>query len=90
MRHLTRQVMVGDVPIGAGAPITVQSMTNTDTRNALATLTQIEALASAGCDIVRVAVPDEEALKLYFRSYHRALCLWSRIFILITAWPYDL
>ncbi|HKM43807.1 MAG TPA: flavodoxin-dependent (E)-4-hydroxy-3-methylbut-2-enyl-diphosphate synthase [Limnochordia bacterium] len=61
MRHSTRQVMVGDVPIGAGAPITVQSMTNTDTRDSAATTAQIEALASAGCDIVRVAVPDQEA-----------------------------
>lgn len=61
MRHSTRQVMVGDVPIGAGAPITVQSMTNTDTRDSAATTEQIEALASAGCDIVRVAVPDQQA-----------------------------
>ncbi|NLL47124.1 MAG: flavodoxin-dependent (E)-4-hydroxy-3-methylbut-2-enyl-diphosphate synthase [Firmicutes bacterium] len=61
MRHKTRQVMVGDVPIGAGAPITVQSMTNTDTRDSAATSAQVEALASAGCDIVRVAVPDQEA-----------------------------
>ena len=61
MRRLTRQVMVGDVPIGAGAPITVQSMTNTDTRDVAATVGQIEALAAAGCDLVRVAVPDGEA-----------------------------
>ena len=61
MRRLTRQVMVGDVPIGAGAPVTVQSMTNTDTRDVAATVGQIEALAAAGCDLVRVAIPDREA-----------------------------
>ena len=61
MRQQTRQVSVGQVPIGGGSPITVQSMTNTDTRDVQATLTQIEALAAAGCDLVRVAVPDQEA-----------------------------
>lgn len=66
MRQTTRQVMVGDVPVGAGAPITVQSMTNTDTRDVAATATQIEALASAGCDIVRVAVPDMQAAEALF------------------------
>ena len=57
----TRQIMVGSVPVGGGAPIAVQSMTNTDTRDAQATLAQIRALADAGCDIVRCAVPDLEA-----------------------------
>ena len=57
----TRQIMVGSVPVGGGAPIAVQSMTNTDTRDAQATLAQIRALADAGCDIVRCAVPDMEA-----------------------------
>ena len=61
------QIKVGDVPIGGGAPIAVQSMTITDTRDVDATVAQIEQLAEAGCDIVRVAVPDKaagEALKL--------------------------
>lgn len=66
MRQLTRQVMVGNVPIGGGAPITVQSMTNTDTRNVQATSIQIQDLANAGCDIVRVAVPDQEAAEALF------------------------
>ena len=57
----TRQIMVRGVPIGGGAPIAIQSMTNTDTRDAKATLAQIRALADAGCDIVRCAVPDAEA-----------------------------
>ena len=66
MRNLTRQVMVGHVPIGGGAPISVQSMTNTDTRDVAATAGQIETLAAAGCDIVRVAVPDQDAAQALF------------------------
>ena len=60
-RRLTRPVYVGDVRIGGGAPIIVQSMTTTDTRDAKATLRQIAELADAGCEIVRVAVPDRVA-----------------------------
>ena len=59
--HMTKQIHIGRVPVGGGAPIAVQSMTNTDTRDAAATLRQIGALADAGCDIVRCAVPDLEA-----------------------------
>lgn len=66
MRNATRQVTVGLVPIGGGAPVTVQSMTNTDTRNIETTSAQIEALALAGCDLVRVAVPDQEAATALF------------------------
>ncbi len=58
---MTKQINVGGVLVGGGAPIAVQSMTNTDTRDAAATLAQIRALAAAGCDIVRCAVPDLEA-----------------------------
>ena len=61
MRQYTHQVWVGPVPVGGGAPISVQSMTNTETRDTAATLGQIQALAQAGCEIVRVAVPDERA-----------------------------
>ncbi|MEA4882152.1 MAG: flavodoxin-dependent (E)-4-hydroxy-3-methylbut-2-enyl-diphosphate synthase [Clostridia bacterium] len=61
MRDLTRRVYVGSVPVGGGAEVSVQSMTKTDTRDSEATLEQIRALARAGCEIVRVAVPDEEA-----------------------------
>ena len=57
----TRQISVGGVKIGGGAPVSIQSMTNTDTRDAGATLAQIRALAEAGCQIVRCAVPDREA-----------------------------
>ncbi len=60
-RRDTRPVRVGPVTVGGGAPVSVQSMTNTDTRSAADTLAQIRALAAAGCEIVRVAVPDAEA-----------------------------
>ncbi|NMA55197.1 MAG: flavodoxin-dependent (E)-4-hydroxy-3-methylbut-2-enyl-diphosphate synthase [Firmicutes bacterium] len=60
-RRISRQVMVGNIKVGGGAPISVQSMTNTDTRDIKSTLDQIAALSKAGCEIVRVAVPDHEA-----------------------------
>lgn len=60
-RDETRQVRVGNVLIGGGAPVSIQSMTNTDTRDAAATVRQILELEEAGCEIVRVAVPDKEA-----------------------------
>lgn len=60
-RKKTRQIIVGGIKIGGGAPISVQSMTNTKTENIEATLKQIAALQAAGCDIVRLAVPGREA-----------------------------
>lgn len=60
-RRKTRQIWVGKVQIGGGAPISVQSMTNTRTDDDRATLRQIGELAAAGCDIVRCAVPDMAA-----------------------------
>lgn len=60
-RKNTKQVQVGPITIGGGAPIIVQSMTNTDTRDVGKTLAQIHALADAGCEIVRLAVLDDEA-----------------------------
>ena len=55
-----RQIMVGDVPIGGGAPVAVQTMTKTETANLAATMAQIHTVAAAGADIVRVAVPREQ------------------------------
>ncbi len=60
-RRRTRRIMVGAVPVGGGAPIPVQSMTKTDTRDARATIAQVRDLARHGCDLVRVAVPDAAA-----------------------------
>jgi len=60
-RRKTRQIQLGNVKVGGDAPVTVQSMTKTDTRDVDATVEQIWALEAAGCDIVRVAVPVREA-----------------------------
>ncbi|MCL6638937.1 MAG: flavodoxin-dependent (E)-4-hydroxy-3-methylbut-2-enyl-diphosphate synthase [Firmicutes bacterium] len=60
-RRRTRPVYIGSVQVGGGAPVSVQSMTSTDTRDAAATAAQINELADLGCEIVRVAVPDREA-----------------------------
>ena len=62
-RRQSRQIMVGNVPVGGGAPITVQSMTNTRTTNVAATIEQIRSMEVAGADIVRVSCPDEESTK---------------------------
>ena len=61
MRRFSRTIHVGNVAIGGNSPISVQSMTNTDTRNIDATLSQINRMADQGCDIVRCAVPDQQA-----------------------------
>lgn len=61
IRRKTRAVKVGETVIGGMAPIAIQSMTNTDTHDVAATLAQIRALEEAGCDIVRLTVPDVEA-----------------------------
>ena len=61
MRRKTRRLFIGPVAVGGDSPITVQTMTKSDTRDAAATLKQIRTAARAGCDIVRVAVPDAEA-----------------------------
>lgn len=63
MSSPSRQIFLGGIPIGGGAPVSVQSMTNTDTRNIEATLAQIHALADAGCEIIRVAAPDMAAAR---------------------------
>ena len=60
---MSRQIKVGGIAIGGGAPVSIQSMTNTPTHDVEATLKQIRELATAGCEIVRVAVPDERAAR---------------------------
>ncbi|KOR26857.1 flavodoxin-dependent (E)-4-hydroxy-3-methylbut-2-enyl-diphosphate synthase [Clostridium sp. L74] len=62
-RKLTRKVKVGNIYVGGDAPVSIQSMTNTDTRDAKSTLNQIKRLDEMGCDIIRCAVPDIEASK---------------------------
>ncbi len=66
-----RQIHVGSVPVGGGAPVVVQTMTKTETANISETLAQIKRVAEAGADLVRVAVPreqDVEALKTIIPS----------------------
>ena len=61
MRHKTRQIKLGTLPVGGEAPVSVQSMCSTDTRDVAATLAQIRRLQEAGCEIIRCAVPDRTA-----------------------------
>ena len=64
-RRVSRQIHIGNVAIGGGAPVSVQSMTNTDTRDWRSTVGQIKRLEEAGCEIIRVAVPDEQAAEAF-------------------------
>lgn len=64
-RRVSRQIMVGNVPVGGDAPISVQSMTNTETCDVDATVAQIRAIADAGADIVRVSIPSMEAAEAF-------------------------
>ena len=61
IRRISKPIRIGDVTVGGDAPIVVQSMTKTDTRDAAATIAQIKELEECGCEIVRVAIPDGEA-----------------------------
>jgi len=65
IRRQSRQIMVGDVPVGGDAPISIQSMTNTETTDVSATVAQINRLVSAGADIVRVSVPSMDAAEAF-------------------------
>ena len=65
VRRVSRQIMVGDVAVGGDAPISVQSMTNTETCDVEATVAQVNAIAEAGADIVRVSVPSMEAAEAF-------------------------
>ena len=80
-RKKTREVNIGGVKIGGGSPIAVQSMTNTDTHDMEATLRQVESLAKAGCDIVRITAPDEESARTfsYLKEHGVALPLVADI-----------
>jgi (E)-4-hydroxy-3-methylbut-2-enyl-diphosphate synthase len=62
-KRKTRKINLGNVQIGGGAPVVVQSMTNTDTRDVEATVAQIHALEELGCEVIRIAVPDNEAVE---------------------------
>ncbi|MFO1368364.1 MAG: flavodoxin-dependent (E)-4-hydroxy-3-methylbut-2-enyl-diphosphate synthase [Marinagarivorans sp.] len=64
-RRVSRQIMVGNVPVGGGAPISIQSMTNTPTTDVAATVSQIRRIQEAGADIVRVSVPSMDAAEAF-------------------------
>src|SRR6516164_2417873 len=70
-RRKSRQIMVGSVPVGGDAPITVQTMTNTPTADAVATIDQIRRCEDAGADLIRVSCPDVESTTA-FRQIARA------------------
>lgn len=72
-RRKTRQIMVGDVPIGGDAPIAVQSMTNTETTDVEATVAQIRRLEKVGADIIRVSVPSMDAAEAFGEIRKQAL-----------------
>ena len=78
-RRMTRAVRVGDVLIGGGAPIVVQSMTNTDTEDVHATARQVEALARAGSELVRITVNTPEAAAQVPRIRERLDALGCRV-----------
>ena len=65
VRRKSKQIMVGNVPVGGDAPISVQSMTNTPTSDIEATVAQIESIQQAGADIVRVSVPSLEEAEAF-------------------------
>lgn len=62
---MTRQILVGSVPVGGGAPVSIQSMLNTKTTDVAGSLAQLERLRAAGCQIARLAVPNEEAARAF-------------------------
>ena len=64
-RNETKQIMVVGVPVGGGAPVSIQSMLNTRTTDVEGSLRQIRALAAAGCEIARLAVPDMQAAEAF-------------------------
>ena len=81
-RRHSRQIMVGNVPVGGGAPISIQSMTNTETCDVDATVAQIRAIAAAGADIVRVSIPSMDAAEAFKKYVKRCRFHWLLISIL--------
>ena len=71
---MTKRLMVGDVAVGGGAPVSIQSMCNTKTDDVRATVEQIHALEAAGCEIIRMASPDQAAAE----AVDRSLPWWKR------------
>ena len=72
-RRKSREIKVGDLYIGGSSPITVQSMTNTDTHDVEATYRQVLRLQEAGCDIIRITAPDEESVATFTELKKRGI-----------------
>ena len=70
---MTKRLMVGDVAVGGGAPVSIQSMCNTKTDDVRATVEQIHALEAAGCEIIRIAIPDQPRQRRWTGSRNRFL-----------------
>ena len=82
----TRQVFVGEVPVGGGAPCAVQSICNYALNDVAANVEQIKRLREAGCEIIRIAIPSKKIL--IFRIYLRAIApSYRQIFILVQKLP---
>jgi len=82
-RRISSQIFVGDVAIGGGAPISVQSMTNTNTCDIDSTILQIESLENAGADLVRVSIPTMDAAEAFKEIKQYTNIPLIQIFILI-------
>ena len=78
-KHMTKPVRIGDLVIGGGMPVAIQSMTNVDSRNEAALLRQIAELTDAGCQIVRIAVPDMEAAETMGRVKQKLIKSGNRV-----------
>ena len=76
-RNETKQIRIGNVPVGGGAPIPVQSMCITRPSDAKATIDQIKRLYDAGCEIIRVAVPDKDAAAVHHRVFEQIIHAFS-------------
>ena len=83
-RHITKEVQIGNRWIGGNHPIAIQSMTNTKTEDVAATVAQIKQLTKVGCEIIRCAVPTQEAAAALTEIKNRLPSRWLRISILIT------
>lgn len=85
-REKTKEIQIGNVTIGGGNKVAIQSMTNTKTEDVEATVAQILALEKAGCEIIRCAVPTMEAAQALGSIKSRYIFRWWQIFILIIVW----
>ena len=83
---MSRAVYCGKIKIGGGAPVSIQSMTNADPHDPSAILAQIEKLAEAGCEIIRLAVPDMQAAKCFATlpraDLHHKRCVYPLCFFI--------